>query len=109
MTLQYTRWPFPGIIPGMGSANERQSYHETSFQNDLFSSRLLPYSRFDSQNDKINLRDLVSHFEIKSPDQHNLPDSKVHGANMGPTWVLSAPDGPHVGPMNLAIKAIPNH
>ena len=22
-------------------------------------------------------------------------DSKVHGANMGPTWVLSAPYGPH--------------
>ena len=35
-------------------------------------------------------------------------DSKVHGANMGPIWVLSAPDGPHVGPMNFAIwdKAI---
>ena len=33
----------------------------------------------------------------------NIPDSKVHGANMGPTWVRSAPDGPHVGPMNLAI------
>ena len=32
--------------------------------------------------------------------------SKVHGANMGPTWVLSAPDGPHVGPMNLAIRDI---
>ena len=32
------------------------------------------------------------------------PDSKVHGANMGLTWVLSAPDGPHVGPMNLAIR-----
>ena len=31
-------------------------------------------------------------------------DSKVDGANMGPTWVLSAPAGPHVGPMNLAIK-----
>ena len=31
------------------------------------------------------------------------PDSKVHGTNLGPTWVLSAPDGPHVGPMNLAI------
>ena len=29
------------------------------------------------------------------------PDSKVHGANMGPTWVLSAPDGPHVGPWTL--------
>ena len=33
----------------------------------------------------------------------NSPDSKVRGANMGPIWVLSAPDGPHVGPMNLAI------
>ena len=29
------------------------------------------------------------------------PDSKVHGANIRPTWVLSAPDGPHVGPWNL--------
>ena len=34
---------------------------------------------------------------------HRYPDSKVHGANMGPTWVLSAPDGPNVGRMNLAI------
>ena len=33
-------------------------------------------------------------------------DNKVHGANMGPTWVLSAPDGPHVGPMNLAIRGL---
>ena len=33
-----------------------------------------------------------------------IPDSKVPGANMGPTWVLPAPDGPHVGPMNLAIR-----
>ena len=32
------------------------------------------------------------------------PDSKVHGANIGPTWVLSAPDGPHVGPLSIAIK-----
>ena len=23
---------------------------------------------------------------------------------MGPTWVLSASDGPHVGPLNLAIR-----
>ena len=25
---------------------------------------------------------------------------------MGPTWVLSAPDGPHVGPINLSIRDI---
>ena len=37
-------------------------------------------------------------------DLKKFPDSKVHGANMGPIWVLSAPGGPHVGPMNLAIR-----
>ena len=43
---------------------------------------------------------------VKAISQYSehVPDSKVHGANMGPTWVLSAPDGPHVGPMNLAIR-----
>ena len=34
------------------------------------------------------------------------PDSKVYGANMGPTWVLLAPDGLHIGPMNLAIRGV---
>ena len=34
----------------------------------------------------------------------HFPDSKVHGTNVGAPWVLSAPDGPHVGPMNLAIR-----
>ena len=36
----------------------------------------------------------------------SVEDNKVHGANMGPTWVLSAPDGPHVGPTNLAIRDV---
>ena len=31
------------------------------------------------------------------------PDSKVHGANMGPIWDRKDPDWPHVGPMDLAI------
>ena len=31
------------------------------------------------------------------------PDSKVHGANMGPIWGRKDPGGPHVGPMNFAI------
>ena len=33
-----------------------------------------------------------------------LIDSKVHRANMGPTWVLSVLDWTHVGPMNRAIR-----
>ena len=31
------------------------------------------------------------------------PDSKVHGANMGPIWCWQDPGEPHVGPMNFAI------
>ena len=34
-----------------------------------------------------------------------LPYSKVHGANMGPTWGRQDPGGPHVGHINLAIWA----
>ena len=32
-----------------------------------------------------------------------FPDSKVHGANMGPIWGRQDPGGPIVGPMNFAI------
>ena len=32
-----------------------------------------------------------------------VPDSKVHGANMGPIWGRQDPGGPHVGPMKFAI------
>ena len=32
------------------------------------------------------------------------PDSKVHGANMGPIWGRQDPGEPHVGPMNFAIR-----
>ena len=31
------------------------------------------------------------------------PESKVHGANMGPIWGRQDPGGPHVGPMTFAI------
>ena len=37
---------------------------------------------------------------------HASPDSKVHGANTGSTGVLSAPDWPNVGLMNLAIRKV---
>ena len=33
-----------------------------------------------------------------------IPDSKVHVASMGPTWVLSVPGGFHPGPVNLPIR-----
>ena len=33
----------------------------------------------------------------------NYPDSKVHGANMGPIWGRQDPGGSHIGPINFAI------
>ena len=54
------------------------------------------------QDTKMNeMHSLTSIFQI-----FPIPNNKNHGANMGPTWVLSAPDGPNVGPMNLAIRDI---
>ena len=44
--------------------------------------------------------------EIAKLQDMSYPDSKVHGANMGRTWVHLAPDGLHVGPMNLAIRVV---
>ena len=35
-------------------------------------------------------------------NENDIPDSKVHGANMGPIWGQQNPGGPHVGPMKLA-------
>ena len=46
-------------------------------------------------------------FQAYSKTVGNLPESKVHGANMGPTCVLSAPDGPHVGPRTV-VNTVPN-
>ena len=37
---------------------------------------------------------------------YNDPDSKVHGAYMGPIWGRQDPGGPHVGPMNFDIWGV---
>ena len=42
------------------------------------------------------------HLQLEISNEN--PDSKVHGANMGPTWGWQNPGGPHVGHVNLAIR-----
>ena len=34
------------------------------------------------------------------------PDTKDHGANMGPIWGRQDPGGPHVGPIDFAVWVI---
>ena len=49
----------------------------------------------------------VKYWDSIGPSGLNpYPDSTVHGAKMGPNWVLSDREGPHVGPMNLAIMVL---
>ena len=45
----------------------------------------------------------MKHILNKLKCAHDHPDSKIHGANMGPVWGREDPGGPHVGPMNFAI------
>ena len=45
-------------------------------------------------------------FLLRLPHASVDPDSKFHVAHMGPTWVLSAPGGPHISPMKLAIRGV---
>ena len=40
---------------------------------------------------------------LKQNKRENIPDSKIHGANMEPIWGWQDPGGPHVGPMKFVI------
>ena len=43
-------------------------------------------------------------FFLNQQDLHIDPDCSSLGPTWGPTWFLSAPDGPHAGSTNLAIR-----
>ena len=57
---------------------------------------------FHDINDYLYQQNYPSHPEILHILQY-VPDSKVHGAHMGPTWGRQDPGEPHVGPINFAI------
>ena len=48
---------------------------------------------------------VVRHWSVIGVSTNRIiyPDSKFHGANMGPIWGQQDPGRPHVGPMNFAI------
>ena len=48
-------------------------------------------------------RGLVKDLDQRGMYTDNYPNSKVHGADMGPIWGRQDPGGPHVGSMNFAI------
>ena len=65
----------------------------------------LPVCIYSRHNDNsFSLTHFSLNDEIVCDDFMSIPVSKVHGANMGPTWVLSAPAGPHVGPMHICVS-----
>ena len=58
-------------------------------------------SRGKVENVPLNSNPAKNH-DIYLDTYNTFPDSKV----CGPKWVLSAPGGHHVGPMNVAIRAV---
>ena len=44
-----------------------------------------------------------SHWKILKSDSQTIPDSKVHGVNIGPIWGRQDPSETHVGPVNFGI------
>ena len=51
-------------------------------------------------------KQLIQFHESVQTEAYITHTRKNHGANMGPTWTPSAPDGPHDGPMNLATRVV---
>ena len=49
-----------------------------------------------------NEQEWISSVDCKF-SRKSIPDSKVHGANMGHIWGRQIPGGPHVGLANFAI------
>ena len=47
-----------------------------------------------------------SYFALQPITIIDYPDSKIHGANLGPIWGRKDPGGAHVGPMNFAIWVV---
>ena len=65
-----------------------------------FNHRQIVLRSEDYTTKAINLR-VKQDLNCKHWNKKVIPDSKVHGANMGLTWVLSAPDGPMLAPWTL--------
>ena len=110
----YKMWLFYAAVVILSTWNGDSSCYSESGSQQLLNVRVLYkmqiYYHF------LSLSKEIQHIKYESWGSWNIscelwsyndrPDSKVHGANMGPTWVLSAPDGHHDGPTNLAIRAV---
>ena len=67
-----------------------------------YNNKMMPWShqhRYSHHSEKMVSQ--PSYFYYGKP--YTYPESKVHGANMGPIWGRQDPGGPRVGPMNFAI------
>ena len=95
-SMQYW-WAIVSIIHWDGNKSYSQSTWGSDSQATWHQDRILIIMKYRVIQESCSEHQAVFFHE-------SFPDSKVHGANMGSTWVLSAPDGPHVGPVNLAIR-----
>ena len=113
--------PFENIVRRIAAILSRPQcvkIHLLAFNNFISESSLLNRRGMktrDVSDDGVLCLTATQHFLLTDPwhytvyhswEGHTTPDSKVHEAYMGPTWGRQDPGGPHVGPMNLAIRDV---
>ena len=91
----WPHWPNCGLLL---VDNDRicDAYNGWMFRNESIMATMAIFRPAGGQNEKFTISQLFL----------NIPDRKVHGADRGPIWFLSSPGGPHVCPINLAIRDI---
>ena len=66
----------------------------------MYIIQMCSFNAMASYNELFRTMDLTYVINSDMQISHLYPDSKVHGANMGPTWVLSAPEAPIIAGIN---------
>ena len=110
ITFIFGMYQFPSVYDSTMSVNMR-IYWQTSYCDISSSVDITMVAKVYIVGGPFILQYHRTHYEVSKSYQHKrhhgtypYPDSKVHGANMGPIWGRQDPGGPHVGPMNLAIR-----
>ena len=82
----------------------QMSVQTSSWYNGLSSSSFSTHLRIIWYSRRIFTMHFTNGLHVAVGGVTPIPDSKVHGANMGPIWGRQGPDGPHVGPMKFVIR-----
>ena len=89
---------------GISTGNALEMLQSCILLHEIFTYKNMALSLMQFDSREVSKHHVHDDEEHSNPTGGNKsPDSKVHGANMGPIWGRQDTDGPHVGPTNFAI------